>query len=198
MEAVKVAQEIAADQESAPDRKDANKKKGEKGAARPQPNGIRDLLTQSVMESIFAEAYNLHNFVKPAADWALAPMNLKNVYDGMVFPYYREHENSALPGAWDEFIASESAVQRASRDESGFLEWSLVQGKHIQWRKHLDLLKSGIGGKASGDELIRLVSENPTHPNLGDWMKDLDEVWKTITGERPPAAPVDFPPLEEP
>ena len=29
-------------------------------------------------------------------------------------------------------------------------------------------------------------------------MKDLDEVWRTITGELPPSAPVDFPPLQEP
>lgn len=175
LEAVKLAQEIAAEEEESPNKK--------KGGGKAQPNGVRALLAQSVMESIFAEAYNLQNFVKPAPNWALAPLNLKEVYEGMVLPHYRNREPSSLGESWDEFIASEAGLQKAGKSESAFLEWSIIQGRHLQWKKQLDLLKNGAGGKTAGDELIRLATENPSHPKLGEWMKDLDEVMRTIKGE---------------
>lgn len=181
LEAVKLAQVVAAEDDESAARKDGNKKKA--GAGKAASNGIRGILSDSVMDSIFADAYNLQNFVKPAGDWALAPMNLKQVYEGMVLPHYRAADTSGLAGAWDEFIASEAALQKAGRDESAFLAWTLHQGRNLQWKKNLDLLKSGAGGKAAGDELIRLVSENPTHPSLGEWMKDLDEVMRIIKGD---------------
>lgn len=179
MEAVKLAKEVAEEEaSSAP--KNGNKRKG---GGRAAQSGIRRILTESVMDSIFAEAYNLQNFVKPAANWALAPMDLKQVYQAMTLSHYRAVDPSELAEAWDEFIASEAALQKVDRDDSAFLAWTLNQGRNLQWAKHLDLLKSGAGGKAAGDELIRLVSENPTHPSLGEWMKDLEEVMQIIKGE---------------
>jgi hypothetical protein len=51
------------------------------------------------------------------------------------------------------------------------------------WRKQLDLLRSKVGGRAAGLELIRLFKENPTHPNLAAWKKDIDDVISSITGQ---------------
>jgi hypothetical protein len=147
--------------------------------------GRRDpgqFLTQSVLSSVFSEAYNLQNHIKPPEDWSLAPLNLDGVYDRMLLADARENAPSELAALWDERIQIEAALRRSVMSEDAFKKWGEDTGRDLMWRKQLDLLRSKVGGRAAGLELIRLFKENPTHPNLAAWKKDIDDVIARITG----------------
>jgi hypothetical protein len=150
------------------------------------PGGRRDagqFLTQSVMGSVFSEAYNLQNHIKPPQDWSLAPLNLDAVYDRMLLTDARANNPSELAALWDERIQLDAAIHRAAMSEDAFKKWGEDAGSDLMWRKQLDLLRSKVGGRAAGLELIRLFKENPTHPNLAAWKKDIDDVISSITGQ---------------
>jgi hypothetical protein len=155
----------------------------ERGGPRQAGGNISQILNQSVMQSVFAQAYNLESYIKPPPGWSPSPLNLDTIYGGLLLPYYRKHQPAELPALWDEWIQFEAAMHRAAMDEVAFLAWGQIQGKNLQWRKHLDLLEGGVGGPASGDELVRLFKDSPTHPNLGQWKKDLENLTAKITGE---------------
>lgn len=146
--------------------------------------GRRDVgafLSQSVFSSVFAQAYNLQNHIKPPPGWALAPLDLEGIYERMLLADARKNQPAELTTLWDERLNLEAALHRAALSEDAYLTWGQVEGRHLQWRKHLDLLRSGVGGRAAGLELIRLFKENPTHPNIASWKKDLDDIINAIT-----------------
>jgi hypothetical protein len=145
-------------------------------------------LTQSVMASVFSEAYNLQNHIKPPQDWSLAPLNLDAVYDRMLLADARANHPSELAPLWDERIQLEAAIHRAAMSEDAFKKWGEDTGRDLMWRKQLDLLRSKVGGRTAGLELIRLFKENPTHPNLAAWKKDIDGVIASITGQTDPSS----------
>jgi hypothetical protein len=146
--------------------------------------GRRDasqFLTQSVFNSVFSQAYNLPNHIKAPQGWALAPLDLDGVFDRMLLADARKNHPSDLNALWEERLQLEAALHRAAMTEDAFLAWGELEGRNLQWRKHLDLLRSGVGGRASGLELIRLFKENPTHPSIAAWKKDLDDITDAIT-----------------
>jgi hypothetical protein len=144
---------------------------------------IEGILTQSVMSSLFAQAYNLQNYIQPPRDWSLSAMNLDAVYGQMLLPHYRRASPAELPALWDEWINYEASARRAAMNDLAFLTWGQTQGKNLQWRKHMDLIRHGVGGRASGEELVRLFKENPTHPSLGTWKQELERLTAQIMGE---------------
>jgi hypothetical protein len=155
------------------------------------PGNRRDagqFLTQSVLNSVFSEAYNFQNHIKPPADWSLAPLNLDAVYDRMLLTDARANSPSEIAGLWDERIQIEASLHRAIMSEEAFKKWGEESGRHLVWRKNLDLLQNKVGGRTAGLELIRLFKENPTHPNLASWKKDIDDVIASITGQPDPSS----------
>lgn len=149
------------------------------------PGNRRDagqFLTQSVLNSVFSEAYNFQNHIKPPADWSLAPLNLDAVYDRMLLTDARANNPSGIADLWDEWIQLEASLHRATMPEEAFKKWGEESGRDLVWHKNLDLLRNKVGGRTAGLELIRLFKENPTHPNLASWKKDIDDVIATITG----------------
>lgn len=157
---------------------------GRMGRERGPGGGRRDagqFLSQSVFGSVFSQAYNLQNHIKPPQGWALAPLDLEGVYERMLMPDARKNQPAELAALWDERIQIDAALHRAAQSEEAFQEWGQAQGRDLQWRKQLDLLRSGVGGRAAGLELIRLFKENPAHPNIGSWKKDLDAITDAIT-----------------
>ncbi len=162
------------------DRMEAMRERMQGGGRRGRDPG--EFLTQSVMTSLFAQAYHLQNHIQVPADWSAAPLDLDAVYDRMLLPDARASRPIELPALWDERIQIEAAVQRAGRPDAAFTDWSQIQGRHLQWRKNLDLLESGVNARAAGDELLRLFQENPAHPNRNGWRKDLERIASRLSG----------------
>lgn len=154
---------------------------GGPGRGSRSPREASDFLTQSVMASLFAQAYHLQNHIQLPAGWSAAPLDLDAVYDRMLLPDARASRPSELPILWDERIQMEAALQRAALSETAFADWGASQGRHLQWRKNLDLLQSGVNARAAGEELIKLFRENPAHPHRNAWRKDLEKITATLS-----------------
>ena len=160
--------------------------KGDKGSRderdkrRPGPRGGRGndaegILSQSAMGSIFARAYNLHSYIERSDSWPNAPLELEAVYEQTLIPVTRGSKKAELPSLWDEYISAVAALHRVSDDEVEFLVWGQTQGKNLQWKKQMDLLRSGVNAAAASEELLKLIKENPTQTSIGAWVKELTD-----------------------
>lgn len=161
------------------DRADNNRRGGPGGR---RNRSLADMLQRSVMGTLFAEAYNLHNYVENSRDWTLIPLDTRSMYEGYILPFYRQEQKNELPAVWDEFLNVETALRKATSGEDAFLEWGQNQYKDLTWHKWMDLLNAGVSPVQAFDELAKLVKENPVHPRIGAWMKDLTELGSRIGG----------------
>ena len=133
------------------------------------------ILSQSVMGSLFARAYNLNSYVDRDATWPSSPLDFAAVYEQTLIPVARGNKKAELPALWDEYIAVMAALQRLRSEEVDFLMWGQTQGKSLQWKKNIDLLRAGVNASVASDELLKLIKENPAHPSIGAWVKELTE-----------------------
>lgn len=141
---------------------------------------VVQLAQQSVMGSVFAQAYNLQNYFKPVEGWPGSPLDLANAYTGMIIPYYREEKRDFLGPAWDEYINLESSVQRCALDDRAYARWGVGTYKNLQWTKWKDLLQHGVNRVMAADELSKLCTENLSHPSVGGWIEDLARTIETL------------------
>jgi hypothetical protein len=137
--------------------------------------GRRNLLQtldQSVLSSLFSQAYSLNTYVKEPEKWSSAPLDLQGKYEGTILPYYRSSKPAELNHVWDEYLGYSIAVERARMDDAEYARWATVQFKDMQWTKWMDIARYGQRSIAIS-ELANLVTQNPAHPSMERWMTDL-------------------------
>ena len=69
-----------------------------------------DLLSRSVTDSIFAEAYHLGKLLGENPSWEFVPINIEGIYEQIILPYLRSAKPEALQNAWDKRIEQESRL----------------------------------------------------------------------------------------
>jgi hypothetical protein len=150
---------------------------------------IPQQLQQSVMSTVFAQAYNLANYHKKIPGWVDAPLSLDRVYTSYILPHYRATRRADLVGVWDEYLGHSLAMQRAMLDDAPFARWGITDFKQLQWEKWSDLLLHGSNPSVASDELASLFHDNPSHPAIAQWLeglKALAEPYKPV-----PVAPAE-------
>ena len=149
---------------------------------------IDKTMKQGVLGTVFAEAYNLSNYFKPADNWSDSPLDLGAIYTGFVLPWYHENKRGDLNMVWDEYLGHAVALHRCEQDDSAFADWGVTGYKSMVWKKWLDLLQWGMNRSLALDELGKMVKENPSHPDVESWVSDLDRVAGGISLPRVPQA----------
>lgn len=175
-------------------RRDMEKQREEMQQERARRQVVQ-IAQQGVMGSVFAQAFNLSQYFKPMEGWPGSPLDLAGAYTGMILPYYRENKKEFLGPAWDDYMNLESTVQRCSLDDRSYARWGVGAYKNLQWSKWMDLLHNGMNRVTAADELSKLCTENPTHPNVGGWIDQLTKEMEILrNGSSPQTAPVADPP----
>jgi len=146
---------------------------------------VLQLAKASPLNSVFAQAFNLQNYFKAMDNWPDSPLNLQEVFPGMIIPFRYDNKPELLASEWDEFLRLETMVQHSSLDETAYARWLIGSYRSLEWQKWLDLLAHGTHRIAAADELARLIKDNPTHPAVGSWADSLTEIMETI--KNPPA-----------
>jgi hypothetical protein len=146
---------------------------------------VLQLAKASPLNSVFAQAFNLQNYFKALDNWPDSPLNLQEVFPGMIIPFRYDNKPELLASEWDEFLRLETMVQHSSLDETAYARWLIGSYRSLEWQKWLDLLAHGTHRIAAADELARLIKDNPTHPAVGSWADSLTEIMETI--KNPPA-----------
>jgi hypothetical protein len=135
---------------------------------------------QGGMNTIFATAYNLRNYVKPLANWPQSPLNVTEVYNQILLPYYRANKKEYLATAWDERIGYEALLNRSKMSDAAYAMWGLNTYKNLVWTKWVDLLKHGNNPALAADELAKHCKENLAHASIGTWMNELNDITTSL------------------
>ncbi len=146
---------------------------------------IPQQLRQSVLSTVFAQAYNLNNYHQKLEGWVNTPLALESVYTNYIMPYYRAQRRADLVAVWDEYLNHNLTMQRAMLDDAPFARWGITEYKQLQWDKWCDLLVYGSNPSVAADELASLFHDNPTHPQTAAWLENL----KALAEPYKPAPP---------
>lgn len=157
-------------------------------------SGVARSLNQGVMGTIFAQAYNLSTYIEPVESWPQSALDFRGVYRNIVLPRCRA-ERKGLAEAWQEYVNLEAILRQSETDEAAFMEWGRSGYRDLMWEKWLDLLMNGVNAGTAGQELMKIIRENPTSPSLKKWMQDLDKIADKLA---PPAAAPEPPPAPPP
>jgi hypothetical protein len=182
------------------------KDKGRPG--RPQGGGARQgnagqggqllvQLRQSVKATDFSKAYFLDDFLKLDA-WEYAPLGIEGIYTKVILPYYLENKPTELAAQWDARINAELVLNKGVQSETEYQVYYKETQPILNWAKAQYLFSNNINPILAMADMLKIVRDNPTHPNAASWLKQLrdavaqsqpESISPSATAETPAAAP---------
>lgn len=166
---------------------DTGKSKGNKNSSGQSFDSgkLLQMLRQSVKNTEFARAYQLELFLN-REDWAYDPVDFKSVYDKIILPYYAEVKPAELPAQWDNRIKSELCIKAATMSETEYNAFLKEHLPEMHWRKAEYLIAHNSHKIQSIADMLKLIRENPMHPDAAGWARRLREI---VTISQPPGGP---------
>ena len=148
----------------------------------PRKNGAWAALQRGVMGTLFTQAYHLETYFDAPPDSLKSPADFRTAYASVILPWYRTHEKAKLPEVWDEYLRALTTVAQMNSQPAELAAWGANEYKSLLWDKSLDLLNQGVDATPSAANLIKLVRENPQHPQLKKWIADLAQAAEAMGG----------------
>ncbi len=140
--------------------------------------GHQSILNQSVLSSVFAQAYNINGI--EIKNWPLAPGQLDQVYNVLVLPPLRRSDRlAALTASWQKRISQEgelvqywksggkSKSSEASLEHEKFITETLPQ---LRWDADVDIFKAGDQRGAS-IRMLKHIEDNLSHKSAPKWIE---------------------------
>ena len=147
--------------------------------------GEQEILTQSVLESVYASAYRVGGL--KVEDWPTGPLQIDTIYENLIFPPLRDSGKvDTLRAAWLRRIAHESAILKhwsrpaADRDDvSAAMERFITERRpELVWMMELDLFAAG-DQKGSALRMLKHIERYLGHKNEARWIGEFEIVVRT-------------------
>jgi len=140
-------------------------------------SGQQQTLGQAVTGSMFARAYDLNSL--RVDNWPMSPMQLSEVYDGLLLPPHRQPGSAAsLRSTWQKRITQEGLARdyfsgggrRNPRDAASpeSLRFINETKPQLEWQMELDLFRNG-DERASAIRMLDHIEKHITHASARDW-----------------------------
>lgn len=147
------------------------------GGGRPPGGGggggsLSATLRQDVKSSEFSQAYLLTDYLT-RKDWCYTPMNIAEIYDATIIPYYLEVKPEEVSAQWDARNNGELALRKFSMSESEYAVYFKERQPELAWRKAAYMLQNKLNPILAMADMLKIVRENPTHAQAGTWLKQL-------------------------
>ncbi|QIF04228.1 hypothetical protein [Roseimicrobium sp. ORNL1] len=133
---------------------------------------LAGILRESVKQTEFARAMQLDQYLR-SSEWEYAPLDIANIYDKVIFPFYLENKREEVGAQWDARISAEMALQKSSMSEAQYAEYYKERLPVLQWSKASFLLENKINPIMALADMLKVVRDNPSHANAGQWLKSL-------------------------
>lgn len=150
--------------------------KGGKGGGGGGGGGIGGSLVgtlrQDVKGSEFCQAYLLTDYLT-RKNWSYTPMNIAEIYDSVIIPYYLEVKPEEVGAQWDARNNGELALRKFSMSESEYGVYFKERQPELAWRKASYMLQHNLTPILAMADMLKIVRENPTHAQAKDWLKQL-------------------------
>ncbi|TLD68214.1 hypothetical protein FEM03_23950 [Phragmitibacter flavus] len=166
--------------EAADSNKKGNAPRGRQGGQRPagmtlgilQGGGNRG--GGDVKSSVFSRAYQLENYFT-RQDWEYVPLNIAGIYSKVILPFYLENKPAEFSAQWDMRINTELSLRKALQSETEFQVYYKQNYPQLVWAKSQSLFSNSINSIQALADMLKIIRENPTHPNASAWVKQLRE-----------------------
>lgn len=153
------------------------------------PSPLAGMLRQSVKSTEFSRAFKLDDHLK-SKSWEYSPLNIGGIYANVIFPYYLAEKPGELAAQWDARINAEMNLRKSGMSET---EFNLLQAEELprlQWQKDTFLLSNNVGAINALADMLKIIQNNPSHPDASRWLEEFKDVIKAVT---PPPPPVEKP-----
>lgn len=162
------------------------------GGGGGQGSQLFGMLKQSVKGSEFSRAYqlDLHLLRK---GWEYSPLNIAGAYDAAILPYYLSEKPEEVAAQWDARINAELVLEKAVRSETDYAIFYKEEHPRKLWEKNTYLLANNLNAIGALADMLKIIRENPTHPDAAHWLKDFRERVKASSEPAPGPAPVEKP-----
>ena len=159
---------------------DKDSKGGRRGGGNVPAGDILGTLRQSVADSDFAKAYSLQDFLK-REEWEYQPLNVRGIYNDVIFPYYLAEKPTELPAQWDSRINAERAMRQALMSDTEFNEYIKDEGPRLLWEKDNYLVVNDVGAVKALADMLKVIQTYPSHPDAINWLKEFREIVKQVS-----------------
>jgi hypothetical protein len=146
---------------------------------------LLQMLRQSVKNSEFAKAFQLEQFLKKE-NWTYDPLDIRGMYDRIIFPYYIDQKLKELPAQWDIRIKSELSIKATTMNETEYADFMKEHYPGMIWQKSEHLVSNNVNTILAMADMLRLIRENPSNPEVRNWAKRLREL---VISMQPPGGP---------
>jgi hypothetical protein len=146
--------------------------RGPGGGAALGAGQLAGILRESVKQTEFARAMQLDQYLR-SNEWEYAPLDIASIYDTVIFPFFLENKREEVGAQWDSRISAEMALQKSSMSEAQYAEYYKERLPVLQWSKASFLLENKINPIMALADMLKIVRDNPSHANAGQWLKSL-------------------------
>ncbi len=120
------------------------------------------------------------DFVAPDK-WEAHPGNVDAIFEKIVLPELRVQKDPRALEYWDIKIKREGEAVAARRAEFEIAKFNTVRRPELLWSRASEMAEIGYKNRAA-TEMLALIKANPTHPDAGKWIGELEKLLS------PPAA----------
>jgi hypothetical protein len=131
---------------------------------------LAGILREPVKQTEFAKAMQLDEYLR-SNEWEYAPLDIAGIYQTVIFPFYLENKPEEIGAQWDARISGEMALQKGSMSEAQYAEYYREKLPVLQWSKASFMLENKINPIMALADMLKIVRDNPSHPNAGQWLK---------------------------
>jgi len=146
----------------------------------------QDLITQDITSSIFVKWYGVSQMLAGLKDWETVPGNIEGMYESTLLPYFRQIKDPRVIAYWDDKIQQES-LRANARVAFKLDQFNNVRRPQLLWRKAVDTVAIGQRNRGMG-EMLELIKNTPNHPDLPDWIAQLEKMIGGASAEAAAAA----------
>jgi hypothetical protein len=143
---------------------------------------IGNTLRQPVKGSEFARAYLLEEHLK-RTQWSYSPLDIPDIYEKVIFPYYLEVKPEEIMTQWDNRMNAELGLRKLTMSETEFSLLAKERQPELMWERANFMLQHNVNPLQAMADLLKVVRENPTHARAIDWLKSLREM---VNAAQPP------------
>lgn len=177
--------------------KDASRAPGARGrgqGGRGGPGGggmglsgqLANTLRQSVRSNEFSRALQIDDYLRKQ-DWEYSPLEIEGIYRNVILPYYLSEKPDEVPAQYDACISAQMALSKVAMSEGEYEEFYKEQYPRLLWAKANFMLRQKINSVNAMADMLKIVRDNPNHPNAAEWLVQLRQLVNT---EQPaPTAP---------
>lgn len=158
---------------------------GDLGGSSP----LAGMLRQSVKSTEFSRAFKLDDHLK-SKRWEYSPLNLAGIYANVIFPYYLAEKPAELAAQWDARINAEMTLRKSGMSETEFAILQAEELPRLQWEKNNYLLTNNITAINALADMLKIIQNNPNHPDAAGWLAEFKGVLQAILPPPPVEKPI--------